>query len=186
MRTGQASGDVVVLPSDGETRFVVVPLTDGEYLKALSMSDSVDASEGISGLTVRDEVLKQAILLYCCREIHDWTEHFFTTVEEVAEMDTEDVNHAYDIYLELIAVASPSIQMMDDEGIENLKKVWSLIEWNELSGRQLYAAQRFLNSVQNDLLRASYSGSPSTLKSTTTSTEQDSAKSADESMTIQH
>jgi hypothetical protein len=177
MREGQAAGEIVTLVSDPEVRFVVVPLTDGEYLKALSISDEVQASETMSGFAVKDEVLKQAILLFAAREIHDWTKSFFESVEEVMELEAQDVNVAYDVFLELISVASPSMQMLTEEEMDNLKKVWSLIAWSELSGRQLYAARRFLNSIQEDLLLGNFSGLSSTPKSTTTNNEQDSVPS---------
>ena len=145
-----------------KTRFVVVPLTDGENLKAFSLTDEMMVTETSSGIAAKDEMLKRTIVFFAARELHDWTVPFFDSLDEVEEVYDHDINHAYDIYLEMIANSSPAWALLGDEEIEELKKVWERIELRELSGPQQYAAQRFLSSIRPLLLRASFFGSPST------------------------
>jgi hypothetical protein len=169
MRAGQSAGEVVTLSGaddEDETRFVLVPLTDGEMLKAFSVADDVEMSETSTGIAGKDEVMKKAIIFFAARELSDWTQNFFADLDEVDEVFDHDINHFYDVYLEMVATASPAWALLGDEEIDQLKKVWSRIDLKELSGTQQYAAQRFLNSIRPLLLRASFSGSDSTSNST--------------------
>lgn len=167
MREGKNAGEIVELPSDPEVRLVIVPLTDGEWLKALGYADKADAGDNEAGLLLRSEVQKKSILYYACREMSDWEKPFFESLSEVEELAYGDAQHIYDAYLEMVADYSPSFFMLGEEEIDALKKVLQRIEWNALSGRQQYAAMRFLNSIREDLLADSFSGSPSTSSLTT-------------------
>lgn len=169
LRAGQAAGEVVKLSGvddEDETRLVLVPLTDGELLKAFSIVDQMEVTETTSGIAAKDEKMKSAIIFFAARELHDWTKPFFESIEELDDLYDHDVNHMYDVYLEMTAEASPAWALLGDEEIEQLKKVWSRINLNELSGSQRYAAQRFLNSIRPLLLQASFSGSSSMNEST--------------------
>ena len=180
LRLGQSAGEVVTLTGaddEDETRFVIVPLTDGENLKAFSLADEMMVTDTTSGIAAKDEMLKRAMVFFAAREMHDWTEPFFDNIEDVEEVYDHDINHVYDVYLEMIANSSPAWAMLTDEEIEELKKVWSRIELKELSGPQQYAAHRFLDSIRPLLLRASYFGSPSTKKSTTMNDDEIPAES---------
>ncbi len=168
LREGKNAGEIVYLLSDPEVRLVLVPLTDGEWLKCIGLADKLDAGDNVAGLAYREQTQKQAILLYASREMSDWEQPFFESLVEVGELGMHEVNYLYDVYLEMVAQNSPSLYMLEEEEVEALKVLWSRIEWNELSGRQRYAAMRFLNSVEANLLRANSFGSPSTSKSTTT------------------
>lgn len=168
MRAGQTAGELVQLPSDPEIRFVLVPLTDGEYLHSLKVADDLEVGDNIAGLSARDQIQKQSIIAAAAREIDDWTQRVFSGIDEVAALDTADVGFLYDEYLGMMAQFSPSLYMMPPEEFENLRDVWQRIEWNALSGMQQYAAMRFLRLILPDLLQGNSSGSLSTLKSTQT------------------
>lgn len=175
LRAGQSAGEIVTLSGqddDDEIRFVVVPLTDGENLKAFSLADELQASGSAAGIAAQDEMMKRATIFYAARELRDWTIPFFQQIEEVEEVYDHDINHAFDVYLEMVAASSPAFAIMTDEEIDDLKKALSRIDWKELSGSQQYAAQRFLNSIRHNLLAANFSGSDSTRKSTTTNTDE--------------
>lgn len=161
LRLGQAAGEIVTL-LDGETRLCLVPLIDAEYVKALTIADRLDAGNNAAGMLLRDQVQREAILSFSAREVNDWQETFFKDMTEVAKLGAHEVNYLFDIYLEMTAVNSPSLNMLSDEDFEALKKVWTLIQWSELTGQQWYAAKRFLDSIQPNLLAASLSGSNST------------------------
>lgn len=179
MREGKNAGEIVELVTNPEIRLVIVPLSDGEWLKSLKYADDVEAGENAAGIVLRDEVQKKAILYFACREMSDWEKPFFHDYSEVEDMDYSDIQHIYDRYLEMVAQFSPSFFMLDEEQVDELKKVWQRIEWNALSGRQQYAAMRFLNSIREDLLAGNSSGSLSTLKSTMKSDTEIHATSAE-------
>lgn len=187
MRLGQAAGEVVTLsgPEDeDETRFVLVPLTDGENLKAFSLADELPVTDSPAGISARDEVMKRSVIFFAARELQDWTEPFFQNIEEVANLYDHEINHAYDIYLEMVAVSSPAYAMLSEEEVDNLKKVWERISLSDLSGPQQYAATRFLNSIRPLLLQASLSGSSSILKSTETRSGTTPVESVEEELKV--
>jgi len=179
MRLGQAACEITELPSDPEIRIALVPLTDSEYLLALEFADRIEAGDNVAGYRVREEAQKQAVLLYSARELSDLTVKFFENIDEVGELMEHDVDHLYDVYLEMVANQSPSLFGLTDENFEQLKKVWQRIEWSELTGQQWYAAQRFLNSIQPLLHRANSFGSSSTKSLIETNSETTHADSAE-------
>jgi hypothetical protein len=169
MRLGQAACEITTLPSAPDTRVALVPLTDSEYIRALELADRALVGDNPAGFAVRDELQKQAVIYFSAREYGDLESPFFDDMGEAGELATHDVDFLYDIYLEMISNQSPSLFGLGDDDFEALKKVWEKIEWSALTGQQWYAAQRFINSIQNDLLAASYSGLSSTNNSTQTS-----------------
>jgi hypothetical protein len=179
MREGQAGGTVVEFPNKPEIRFILVPLTDGEYLKSLQIAGAADLEANEAGIIARDHIQKQAVIMYAAREMQDWTSMVFSSTAEVGEgLEQHELNYVYDLYLEMVADNSPSLYMLSDEEFDNLKKAWQRIEWNELSGTQQYAAMRFLNSILAGSLADSFFGSPSTSKLTQTTENEIPAESA--------
>jgi len=166
MRLGQAACEITSLLTDEETMVALVPLTDSEYIRALEIADKALVGDNPAGVAVRDELQKQAVVFFAAREVGDLESKFFDDVGQAGELGTHDIDHLYDVYLEMIANQSPSLFGLSDDDFEALKKAWSLIEWSELSGPQWYAAQRFINSIQGLLQVASYSGSLSINSST--------------------
>jgi hypothetical protein len=162
MRLGQAACEMTTLPSDDETRIALVPLTDSEYIRSLEIADAAMVGDNPAGFAVRDELQKQSVIFFSAREVGDLDSKFFDDVGEAGELGSHDIDHLYDVYLEMISNQSPSLFGLSDEDFEALKKVWNLIEWNELTGQQWYAAQRFVNSIRPLLLAGNYSGSQST------------------------
>jgi hypothetical protein len=178
LRLGQATCEIAPLLSDPETRIALVPLTEGEYSISLAEADKCLAGDNPAGLSLRDETQRQLVIFYAARQLGDLTIKFFDDPREVGELEAHDVNHLYDIYLEMVALNSPSMMGMTEEDFLALSVALPKIKWSELSGPQWYAAQRFLNSIRPHLLTASFSGSPSTVKSTPTNDEPISAESA--------
>lgn len=182
MRAGQAGGEIVQLISDESIRMVLVPLTDGEWMKSLGWADQVAAGDNPAGDVVRAETQKKAIILYAAREMSNWEQPFFESLEEVSELEHQDLNHLYDVYLEMVATASPSFYMLTEEMIDELKKVLARIEWRELSGRQQYAAMRLLNSILADSQVVNSSGSLSTSSLTRTNDSEIPATNANDEL----
>lgn len=162
LRLGQASCEITEIPSDPEIRVAVVPLTEGEYSNSLYESEKLGTSATPAGSALADEIQRKWVIFYATRVVGNLTVLFFDDFADVDELDASDINHLYDIYLELVSTSSPSLMGLGEDDFNSLKALLPRIAWNELSGPQWYAAQRFLNSIQPDLLRASLSGSQST------------------------
>lgn len=179
LRLGQATCEFTELLSDPDTRIALVPLTEGEYSISLAEADKCLAGDNPAGLSLRDETQRQLVIFYAARQMGNLEIKFFDDVREVLELDAHDINHLYDVYLEMVAMNSPSMMGMSEDDFLALSSALPKIRWSELSGPQWYAAQRFLNSIRPHLLTASFSGSPSTMKSTETKPPQESATSAE-------
>lgn len=159
LRLGQNACEIVELLSDSETRLALVPLTEGEYRRSLEMAENLQLSDNVASAMVRDQVQKEAIVFFAAREIRNLSEPFFESHADVSEIGSHDLNHIYDVYLEMIHAVSPSLMGMKEEDFDALKKVLPRIEWSALSGPQWYAAQRFLNSIREHLLMVKLPGS---------------------------
>jgi hypothetical protein len=157
-RLGQNACEIVDLLSDPETRFALVPLTEGEYRRSLELAEKLVLQDNAASAMLRDQVQKETIIYFAARELRDLTEHFFSDQADVTELDAHDINHIYDIYLEMVHQISPSLAGLSEEDFDALKKVLPRIEWSDLSGPEWYAAQRFLNSIRGRLLTVNSPG----------------------------
>ena len=162
LRLGQAACEVTELVSDPEIRIALVPLTEGEYTNSLWEGEKLGVSNSPTGAALVDEIQRKWVLFYACRVVGNLDEKFFDDFSDVDELEAADINHLYDIYLELVAQSSPSLMGLGEDDFTDLKALLPRMAWNELSGPQWYAAQRFLNSIRPALLQASLSGSRST------------------------
>lgn len=178
MRLGQAACEITSLPSDEETMVALVPLTDSQYLRALEIADAALVGDNPAGFAVRDELQKQSVIFFATREVGNLESMFFDDTSEAGELGAHDIDHLYDVYLEMIANQSPSLFGLSDADFEALKKAWQGIEWNELTGQQWYAAQRFVNSIRPLLVQGNFSGLHSTKSSTPTSESETLAETA--------
>jgi len=170
MRLGQAVCDYVTVPSDPEMRLCIVPLTEAEYLQALNKVASLALQDNLAGVSVRDRVQSQEILIRAIREEDDLTQKVFTSIEEMMEMlDVADIDELIDRYNEMVEKSSPSLDGIPQEELENLKKSLQTMDWNELSGPAWYAAKRFLSKIMPVPLLVNSHGSTSTNSLTTTS-----------------
>jgi hypothetical protein len=159
LRLGQATCEFYTLTSDEETRIALVPLTEAEYSNSLHEADKVLAGDNPAGAAYRDEIQRQWVIYFACRDMGDLTVKFFDDVSDVGELDAHDVNAIYDVYLEMVANSSPALVGLSEDDFNGLKTTLPRIAWSELSGPQWYAAQRFLNSIRPLLLMDSFSGS---------------------------
>lgn len=173
MRLGQAVMIPCELVSDPEIRIALVPLTDAELQNSLMLAAAGQVTDTPSTHEVfyRDRVQKCGILMSACRRIDNLQEHVFNKIEEVLEMDSRDVNHLFDAYQEMMEFSSPSLENITDEEMDEIKKVLSEVDWNALSGRQWYAAKRFLIAIQGTPLQVNSLGSSQTNSSITTNGE---------------
>lgn len=172
MRLGQAACDFVVLPSDPEIRVAVVPLTEADYRNVLEKVSKLASSDDLAGIQIKERVQAEEILVRAIREEHDLQTRVYDNVDELLEdFEVHDIDHAIDVYNEMIEKASPSLEGIPEEELENLKKLLAAMDWNDLSGSAWYAAKRFLSRVSPQLLRARSLGSSSTSSATETKDE---------------
>jgi len=170
MRNGQATCSYVNLVSDPEMKVALVPLNEAEYEQCLEIVADLQVQDNIAGFALRDRKQAQEILVRAIREESDLTERIYDDVPEMmADLDVSDIDQLIDEYNEMTELASPRIDGIPEEEIEQLKKALQEVEWSELSGRSWYAAKRFLGTIMPQLQRDNLLGSFSTKPSTTTS-----------------
>lgn len=160
MRLGQAVCQVETLVSDPEIRVALIPLTEAEYDIAMQMAAAVNAPENIAGAALRDRREQREVLVYSLRSPDNLDQRLFDSDEELSEvLEAADVTHLSDAYLELMQNSAPSIGILTDEELSDLKKDFRQIRLNELSGRQWYALRRFLLTLTPEQLTANSPGS---------------------------
>lgn len=173
MRLGQAVCDWVVLPSDPEVRMAVVPLSESDYISVLNKVATMEFKDDMAGMAMRDRVQSQEILLHAIREPDNLSQRVYSTVEELVDEENGgltqiDVDEAIEVYNEMIHVGSPAIDGIPPGEFVELKKVLQEMDWNALSGRQWYAAKRFLSAISPRPLLDNSLGYGSTRRSITT------------------
>lgn len=166
IRAGQQSGEPVALLSDPEQRMMLVPLTQNELMNTLSMAAMLTFDDNMAGQAARDELQRTEILAVSAREVSDLEKRYYQDGQAVGELEAHDINHLFDVYLEMVAEQNPSIMGLSEKDFDDLKKALQTMRWAELSGPQWYAAQRFLNSIRSVLLTVKLPGSSSTKPST--------------------
>jgi hypothetical protein len=182
MRLGQAACDIVPLVSDPEIRVALVPLTEAEYLRSLELAAALATYENRIGLEFRERHQTAQIVWMATREPDNLKNKVWESAEAMmGDIEFHDINHLFDHYLEMVDQSSPAIDGVPPEDFEALKKVLQEISWNDLTGRQWYAAKRFLGSISN-LLPPDRSHGFSLTKSLMSMNENlDSASNASES-----
>jgi hypothetical protein len=172
MRLGQAACDFVTLPSDPEIRVAIVPLVEADYRNVLEKVSKLAIPDDYAGMAVKDRVQSQEILVRAIREEHDLTERIYNDVDELMEdFEVGDVDHAIDVYNEMIHTSSPALDGIPPAEFEALKKVLERMDWNALSGSAWFAAKRFLSRISPQLQEARLPGSFSTSTATTKNEE---------------
>jgi len=182
MRAGQAACDIVPLVSDPEIRVALVPLTEAEYLRSMEMAAALDVLSNRVALEFQERRQTNEILWAALRNPEDLSEHAWEdTSAMTVDLDTADINHLFDHYLEMVDQSSPSIDGIPEGEWDLLKKALQEIPWNELSGKQWYAAKRFLGSVFPTLLLDRSPGFSFTNQSTGMSDESEPASNVSQS-----
>jgi hypothetical protein len=170
MRLGQAVCDYVTLPSNPDVRVAIVPLTEAEYLQALNKVTQLPQSDDLAGVSLKDRVQAQEIVVRAVREEQNLTERVWDDISEMMEvLEVNDVDEIIDRYNEMVEKSSPSLDGIPQEEMDNIKKGLQTMEWSELSGSAWYAAKRFLSRIMPSPLLDNLPGSTSTNSSTGTS-----------------
>jgi hypothetical protein len=179
MRLGQAACDFVTLPSDNEIRVAIVPLTEADYRNVLEKVSKLSIPDDLAGVQMKDRVQAEEILVRAIREEHDLSQRIYDNVDELLEdFEVGDVDHAIDVYNEMIHQSSPSLDGIPPEEFEALKKALLRMDWNALSGSAWYAAKRFLSQISPQLRQARLLGSSSTKTLTTMNDDEEPTSDA--------
>jgi hypothetical protein len=168
---GQAVCERHPLVSDSEFRVSMVPLTEREWTTAIEEAVLPGHPDSATAMQLRDRKMTQWVLCYSIREPGDLTQRVYDDPDELLdELTSDDVTFLIDAYYEMIERASPSMASLTEEEIDELKKVWEIIDWNGLSGKSWYALRRFLSTISPAQLTGNSSGS-FLIKSLTTMSE---------------
>jgi hypothetical protein len=160
MRLGQEASVVYPVPSNEEVKIALVPLTEAEYDHALVAAVSLEVPDNTAGNQLRDRRSQQEILIRSMRIPEKLEDRVFDTCDQLREiLDWSDINFFMDAYFELAENVAPQIGGLTEEEIDDLKKVFKEIAWNELSGAQWYALRRFLLSLSPEQLLDKLPGS---------------------------
>jgi hypothetical protein len=160
----------VNVPSDPEMKLCIVPLTEAQYRQVLEKISKMAVADDMAGAQLKDRVQAEEILIRSIREEADLTQRVYESVEEMNEDFNEyDIDHFIDEYNEMVEKASPSLDGIPPEELENLKKALQKMDWNGLSGSAWWAAKRFLSRISPTPLLVNSPGSTSTPLSITQS-----------------
>jgi hypothetical protein len=178
MRLGKAVAEIRPLLSDPEIQLAIVPLTESEYLNCLTKTVALDLPDNIAGASMRDRHNTNELLVRALRDPEDLTKRPFSGVDELTEsLNVEDINFLMEAYWQMMAEVSPSVEMLSDADIEELKKVLGEIDWKGITGKQCYALKNFLSTLGLMLLPDNTPGSLSTSLSTLTNERDESTPS---------
>ena len=182
MRQGKAVAEFAPLVSDPSVRVALVPLTEAEYENSIKAAAMLVMPESRMGMEYRERWQTAEIIFQASRNPSDLAQHKWESIEEMKqETDFSDINHLFDLYLEMVDQSSPATDGISEEEFDELKKVLLTLPMNELSGRQWYALKRFLGSVFQTLLRDKLPGSTSTSLLTWMSDRQEPVSNVSES-----
>lgn len=179
MRLGQATCSFAHLISDPEIRVAMVPLTEGEYVGALEAVAALGWPDDLAHAALKDRRQSQEILIRAIREPDDLEKWVYSSIDELmADFEVNDVDHVIEEYNAMTALSSPTLDGLDPQEFEHLKKALQEMDWNALSGRAWYAARRFLSEIIPSPLLDNSPGFGSTSSSTTTSDSEKSTTNA--------
>lgn len=151
MRQGQSACEIVEMPSTyglpEVERVALVPISDADQQNALRAAASMPVELNAAGHLAMDEMHRAYVLSIACREPNDLTARYYENVNAVMALDTADKNTLWDRFQEMMAQFSPKIEALSQTEVDDLKKVWDEIQWNDLSGQQWYILMRFIQSI---------------------------------------
>lgn len=170
MRQGQDVPEDVALLTNPEIHFWQVPLLEWESQAGVVAAANLDVPDNMAGLNARNRVAIQSDVFHSLREPGNVDQKVFESVEDmVQELDPADIDHLADSLTLLMDYASPSVDGLTDEELNDLKKAFGETDWSELTGRQWAALKLCCQVLFPELLAVKLRGSSSTESSTPTS-----------------
>lgn len=169
IRMGQEAPELVEIPSMPDVRVALVPLTEAESMQGLIRASAQNHGDNMAAAQIAAREAMLSDIWHAMRDPDDIGQRAFESVEAVKEtLEPSDVDHMIDQLTVLIDYASPSLDGLSDEEINNLKKAFVLIDWSALTGRRWSALRLCLSLLLPELLQARFSSTTSTSNLTTT------------------
>jgi hypothetical protein len=178
MRLGQFAPEKVSIPSMPEIQVDMVPLTEAEAQRGIMRAAEIEIGDNMAGIQVRNRAAIELDVWHSLRDPHDVTKQLFESVETmVDELEPTDIDALADRLATLMEYASPSIDGLSDQDLDDLKKAFMEIQLNELTGRQWAAVKQCFQALLPELLQVKLFGSFSTESSTPTNGSEESISS---------
>ena len=174
MRMGQEAPEYVTIPStlgseEGAIQVALVPLTEAESTQGLIRAASIDVPDNIPGAQLRARAATTSDIWHAMRDPADITQKAFESIEDMtATLEPSDIDTMIDELSVLMDYASPTLDGLSEEELDNLKKAFVLIDWSALTGRRWSALRLCLSLLLPELLQARFSSTTSTSSLTTT------------------
>lgn len=166
IRMGQDAPEMVPIPSNESVRLALVPLTEAESMQGMIRAATVEAPDNIVGARIREREAMLSDIWLALRDPDNPSERAFDSIREMTEtLEPNDIDHMIDQLSILMDYASPTLDGISDEELDNLKKAFVLIDWRGLTGRRWSALRLCLSLLLPELLQVRYSSTISTASS---------------------
>jgi hypothetical protein len=167
MRSGQEVPEFVTIPSMPEIRCVMIPLLEKESQAGIVRAAALEVIDNAAGIQARDRVCIESDIWHALREPDDHDKRVFESIDDMLEaLDATDISVLADELAALMDYASPAIDGMTDEQLDELKKAFGETDWSALTGRRWALVKMACQALFPDLLRVKSLGSTSTDSST--------------------
>jgi hypothetical protein len=170
MRNGQDVPERVEIPSMQGIGACLVPLTEAESQLGIVAAADLNVNDNQAGMMARERAATISDIWHALREPSDPTMKVFETPEDMtAALKPTDIDHLADKLVLLQDYASPSLDGMNEEELNELKKAFGETDWSELTGRRWAAVKLCCSILFPELLAVKLRGYSSTDSATTTS-----------------
>lgn len=163
MRQGQEVPEYVNIPSMEGIRVALVPLTEAEEDRSTAASASIDAPDNIAGFRRRDRERLRWNVWQAMRDPGNLSGPLYESVAEmIGELEPFDLESLGQELALVMDYASPAVDGLSPEVLDELKKACWAINWNELSGKPWAAVKLCLSTLLPELLQGKSLGITST------------------------
>lgn len=182
MRQGQLAFeyiefDSLVGDSGDKVRLAQIPINESEAQRGIIEAANLGVADNYAGMTARNRAAMLSDVWHSLRDPSDLTKMAFESIEEMADaLEPTEIDKGIDCLAMLMDYASPSIDGLSQEDLDDLKKAFAGTDWSALSGRRWAAVKQCCLTLVPELLQVKLSGSSSTDSSTTTSVEEESTR----------
>lgn len=175
MRNGQDVPERVQIPSMDGIGACLVPLTEAESQLGIVAAADLNVNDNQAGMMARERAATISDIWHALREPGDTSMKVFETPEDMAAtLKPTDIDYLADKLVLLQDYASPSLDGMTEEELNDLKKAFAETDWSELTGRRWAAVKLCCSTLFPELLAAKLRGY-SSIDSATTTSEKDAS-----------
>lgn len=170
MRSGQEVPEYVEIPSMSGVRVWMVPLTEGEAQAGVIRAAMINVPDNAAGLQARNRAAIESDVFHSIREPGNIDKRVFESIEDMTAADgltSTDIDLLADNLAALMDYASPAIDGITDEKLDELKKAFGETDWSALTGRQWAVLKLACQALFPEILMVRSLGSTSTESSIT-------------------